>query len=688
MTTALRSPRSLCLLAAVTLLSLSVACRLDMLLKPTNTPRPVLLVSPGEVRDTARARSNQVRRVDVAITTSGGGSITWSASDRSDWISLEPREGEVPGTLTISLDPEELGPGIYESEVTVLARDVADTMVTTIPVIFVVQRPGLTVTPTTIERSTNAGSGAVFNENIQISNSGTGELNWTIDEDRSWLSLSASSGRGDATVGLTINSAGLAGGTYRETVVISAPGALGSPASVSVTLTVLAPGLAVSPGSIHETASAGSTTPTTKILRVTNSGNGSVTWTATKSQVWLTLSKTSGGAPDDVSVSLNPAGLPPGVHRDTIVFTSPEATNGTVKVPVDYEITQAGLSVNPSSINATADANDNKTQEFNLSISNSGGGTLAWFAGADASWISLNALGGLAPSTLRVTVDPRGLPVGTHTGSVTISSPGAVGSPVVVPVQLVISRRPCNPNQLDPDVVREGRVDSSDCEAPHRPGSFANLYSFSASAGDAMSIRMEAQFNAYLILTDAAGNVLAQNDDCPGEPGGGTACIRDFAIAAGGTYFIEATTTVAGAEGDILLTLVRERPPSEARELRQIRNDGSTQISVGETIPETEVVIRGRVDDPNRSAMVRFEVELRDLATGLTGNATHLTDFVPDGSTTSIRASGLATSTGYHWQARACDQTGRCSAWVTFGNNAESDPDFSVAPSGSAPRRE
>jgi hypothetical protein len=684
-----RRTRRRWLVGAIAVLGLSVACRLDMLLKPTNTPRPVLIITPSEVRDTARANSDQIRRAVVSITNGGSGTFTWTASDRSEWIAVEPREGEVPDTMTITLDPDHLGPGTYEADVTIIAKTAADSQITTIPVTFVVQRPGLNVSPSSISRSTNVGSGAVFNETIQISNSGNGTLNWTVSEDKSWLSLGASSGSGDASVPLTINSAGLAGGTYHEEVVISAPGALGSPARVDVTLTVLAPGLAVSPGSLRETAGAGSTTPTTKTLRVTNSGNGAITWNATKTQLWLSLSKASGGAPDEITVTFNPTGLPAGTQLDTIVFTSPEATNGSVKVPVEYAITQPGLAVNPTSITTSAEARDNKKQEFDLAISNSGGGTIAWFASSDAPWIAVGPLGGIAPSTLHVTVEPRDLSAGVHTGNVTVTSPGAVGSPFIVPVQITITTKACNAIDLDPDVVRPGVLDATDCDAPHRPGSFANLYTFSASAGDVMSMRLQADFNAYLILTDDAGNVLAQNDECPGESG--TACIREYAIASGGRYRIEATSTAPGASGSLTLTLLSERPPSEARELRQLRNDGTTQVNVGETIPETEVVFRGKVDDPNLTAMVRFDVELRNLATAFTGAPTQSSDFVAEGTTVSIRASGLAAGTGFHWQARACDTTGRCSAWAQFGNNAEGDADFSVAappppPGGSPPR--
>jgi hypothetical protein len=182
--------------------------------------------------------------------------------------------------------------------------------------------------------------------------------------------------------------------------------------------------------------------------------------------------------------------------------------------------------------------------------------------------------------------------------------------------------------------------------------------------------------------------VLAQNDECPGESG--SACISQYPITSGGRYLIEATSTAPGASGQLTITLVRERAPVPVHELRQIRNDGSTQIGIGERIPENEVVIRGKVDDPNETDVVRFEVELRGVSSPFTGSATQISDFVTGGTTTSIRASGLQAGTGFHWQARACDRTGRCSAWVQFGNNAESDADFSVAapPGGNPPRRQ
>ena len=675
----LRSLRHFWLLGALSLASVSFACRLDMLLKSKNPPRAVLSISPPEVRDSARAGSSDERKATVEFTNTGDGTLKWSATEHSPWLRLEPTGGEVPGSLSIAMDPENLDPGVYESDVTVLATSTesADTQPNSIHVTFVVQRPGLSVSPTTIERSTTLNSNESFTETIQVSNSGTGQLAWTATDDKSWITLGKNSGNGNGSIPVTINSTGLDGGTYHGTITVTSPGAIGSPARVAVTLTVLSPGLSVSPNSIHETASTGSTTPKTVTLQVTNSGNGTITWTATKSAPWLSLSKASGGAPDAVIVTLDPTGVLPGVQRDTIVFTSPEATNKTVKVPVEFTISQPGLSVTPPSITETALLNDGK-KKVDLTITNSGGGTLLWFASADQPWITLSALGGIAPSTLTVTLDPTGLAGGVYTGTVTVSSPGAAGSPFIVPVQFMITKKACAEIALAADVTRTGTLDPNDCEAPHRPGSLANLYGFNANAGDVMSIRMTADFDSYLFLTDGAGNLLTQNDICPGEVG--TACISDFPIATTGHYLIEATSATPGVTGALTISLVHERAPTAPVGLGQFRSNGATPINPGDQTPETGVVFKGRVDDPNQSQQVRLEIELEPLSGPFTGFTTHMSGFVSaggNGNQVAVPANGLTNNTAYHWQARTCDNTGRCSAWLPFGNNVNA-VDFHV----------
>lgn len=575
------TPRKLSVVALsglLALLVLSVAtCRLDMLIKPSAQTHPVLSVDPTAVRDSARAGSDDIRRASVDITNAGDGSFTWLVTKDKGWISVSPTEGNPPATLDIALDAHGLSPGTYQGSVTVRATGAEDSTVT-VAVTFVVQRAGLVVSPGSVTHSTNVTKDTVFQDNLQIANTGNGPLVWTASKRRSWVTLSPIAGTGPGSVTVTVNSAGLAAGIHSDTVTVSAPGAEGSPAKVPVTLTIFAPGLAVTPPSLRDSVNAGSTAPQTDTLRVTNSGTGAITWTAVKTEPWVTLSKAGGEAPDTVFVTLNPTGLLPGTQRDTIVFTSPEATNDTVRVPV-----------------------------------------------------------------------------------------------------ALVIRQPCSEIPIVPDVVRTGTLAPPDCQAPNRPGSLANLYSLSANASDTLSIRLTATFDAYLVLTDGVGAVLAQNDECLPETG--TACIMDFPVPATGRYLIEATSAAAGANGALTISVVRERPPAAPQAIGQFHRDGTTPIAIGTLTIEDAVVFRGRISDPNDADSVRFEIELEPLGSPFTNARTHQSPLVPAGSgsvTVSVPAAGLTDNTGYHWQARTCDRTGRCSPWLAFGGNAETAADFTV----------
>lgn len=679
------------LVPALLLLVLSVAtCRLDMLLKPSaNRSQPQLTVSPTSVRDSARAGSDDVRRIEVELLNggTGDGEYSWEAEDERPWIRVSPRDGTLPDTMVITLDPEDLDPGTHEGTITITAPGMPDSQVT-IAVTFIAQRAGLLVTPGSLDYSTNVGSGATFDDTLRISNGGNGPLVWTVRKDRPWVTLGAVAGAGPGIVPVTINTTGLPAGTHRDEIVVTAPGASGSPKRIDVTVTVFAPGLAVTPGEIRDTVPPGTMEPQSHTVRVSNSGSGAMTWSASKSAPWVSLSAAAGSAPQDVIVTLNPAGMGPGTHTDVIVFTSLEATNDPIDVPIELVISQPGLTVTPTAITDAAMQGDVAKRTHTLSVGNSGpgGGTLGWFVSADRAWIEVSPPGGFAPATITVTLDPASLPPGTHEGSVTVTAPGASGSPAVVPVTFTIGRA-CGEIVLTPDEVRQGVLNEADCEAPHRPGRRANLYRVDLTAGDDFSVRLTASFNAYLILVNSAGAVLAENDEC--SPETGTACIMNFRIPATGPYFIEATSANPGEGGSLTITVVRERAPTAPQGLGQFRQNGATSIPVGGTTPEDAVIFKGRIADPNPQDSVRLEIELEPLGSPFTGTPTHTSDLVPmngNGVSVSVPASGLQ-QTGYHWQARTCDRTGRCSAWLSFGLNAESEADFivSVPPGPTAP---
>ena len=686
MTAAARRYSRLVLASAITLLVLSVAtCRMDMLLKPGAKSHPVLSVNPNSVRDSARAGSDDVKESDVSITNAGDGNFSWVASKDKGWISLDPNNGESPATMTVSMDAHGLAPGTYEGNVTVRASGAEDS-VKVVAVTFVVQRAGLIVTPGAITHGTNVNSNESFNDQLSISNSGNGVLVWTASKSKSWITLGAVAGTGSGTVPVTINSTGLRTGTYTDEIVISAPGAEGSPARVEVTLNVFEPGLSVTPGIVRDSANVGSTTPTSTTLVVGNTGGGAITWTATKSRPWVTLSAAAGSAPPaaNVVVTLNPSGLVTGTYRDTIVFNSPQATNDPVKVPVQLDVVRPVLSVKPGAITDAVLFGDPTKQEHSLAITNSGRGDFSWSATKDADWITLSAPSGLEGDTITVTLDPAGMAAGTYKGHIIVSSPGATGSPETVDVTLTVGAA-CSTSPVTPDAVINGDLKTQDCIAPKRAGSRADLFSFVAGAGDEMTLRMTAAFNSYLILTDAAGNIVAQNDECSGETR--TACIKNFRIGSAGEYTVEATSSAPGETGAYTLSIVNEQEPAAPQGMGQFLKNGSTPIAIGGTTPEDAVVFKATISDQNDADTLHLELELEPLGSPLTNARTHQSVNVParNGNVTVSITAAVAMNTGYHWQARTCDRTGRCSAWVTFGQNAETAPDFSVAPAAPPP---
>jgi hypothetical protein len=276
------------------------------------------------------------------------------------------------------------------------------------------------------------------------------------------------------------------------------------------------------------------------------------------------------------------------------------------------------------------------------------------------------------PDVVTLTLDPAGLSEGTHIDTVVITTPGASGSPANVPVRYTIN--PCEETVFAPDQVIDDSLTTSDCGAPPpQIGSFARVYTFSAGVSDTIiTLHMDGDFDAYLFLLDGSDAVLAQNNDCPGSPPGGVACIEEFALPGSGTYKVVATSFQSGRTGGFTLRAVFPTPPLPPQSLGQFRSNGSTPIPAGGSTDETRVVFKATVSDPDPGDTLWLEVEARPGG-GFSGSPT-ATGGPVLGGPVSATDSNLVDNTAYHWQARTVDQTGRASEWVLFGN----DPDFVV----------
>jgi hypothetical protein len=108
-------------------------------------------------------------------------------------------------------------------------------------------QPELQLSRTHLYFGVAAGNAASDPQTVLISNKGGGSLAWSIAQTIPWLSGSPSSGTGNGTVIVSIDSTGLAAGTYTGSLTVSDLNAANSPQSVSVTLKVYGPGLSAPP---------------------------------------------------------------------------------------------------------------------------------------------------------------------------------------------------------------------------------------------------------------------------------------------------------------------------------------------------------------------------------------------------------------------------------------------------------
>jgi hypothetical protein len=101
-----------------------------------------------------------------------------------------------------------------------------------------------------------------------------------------------------------------------------------------------------------------------------------------------------------------------------------------------------------------------------------------------------------------------------------------------------------------------GSLAATDCFGTVRTASYYDRFTFTGQVGRTYYIEMgSAAFDTYLVVKNAAGQVVAEDDN---TAGGTTALVRYTATAAG-TYTVEATSAVAAATGSYSIRLAQRR---------------------------------------------------------------------------------------------------------------------------------
>lgn len=168
---------------------------------------------------------------------------------------------------------------------------------------------------------------------------------------------------------------------------------------------------------------------------VSNAGGGDMTFTATNSESWLDLFT---GSTDTVFATVSVTGLAAGVYYDTVVISSPEATNSPQSVPVTLEILES-IEISPSSLIFTALKDAGNPEDQVIQVNSLSSDSISYDIASLTSWIQLSDVSYSAPDTLTVSINATGLDRGVHSGQFTITELGGTANSYVVTVDLYIS---------------------------------------------------------------------------------------------------------------------------------------------------------------------------------------------------------------------------------------------------------
>lgn len=199
-----------------------------------------LVLSPGTL-NFEFLDGDPAEQAQMTIKNSAGNPIPWSASAADGWCQLSETTGTTDQTITLTIDPAGLAPGSYQTTVTVTAADAINSPRTAIVRMTISSnQPILTLLSdhldfTGVQYFTNP-----WPKEFSITNTGQGTLDWTLTTSgETWLSVYPSSGTAPSDVTVSCDIAGLSVGTHQATITVTAPGALNSPATLTVNLTIV-----------------------------------------------------------------------------------------------------------------------------------------------------------------------------------------------------------------------------------------------------------------------------------------------------------------------------------------------------------------------------------------------------------------------------------------------------------------
>jgi uncharacterized protein (TIGR03437 family) len=429
-------------------------------------------------------------------------------------------------------------------------------------------------------------------QTIGLTSTGTDVLTYSVAFDSNgpvnWLFVAPQGGTTSNNNALTVSviPAGLTAGTYTGTVTITATGPGGaavtnSPVKIPVTLNVTAGSVTLSNSNLTFAQTLGGPAPVSQIVTVGSTGqplNYIAVANSNNAVSWLSVSPANGNTSSSgaLTVSVDGSKLAAGItYNGTIQVTSPGAGNSPATINVQFNVAPGTLSAPTTTLTFTQAAGGPAPLAQSIAVSGSPA-ALSYTATAamlnGAGWLSVTPASGTTPSSVQVSVNGAALQVGQYIGSVTITSTGATGSPIAVPVVL---------NVVAPAVLAAS------------PTSLSFTYAIGQSAPTPLSVQVTATGAANVPLTTqvqyvgAAGQTwLAVTPATATTPATFSVSVVPGSLAAGkytGSVVINSAYTLVATTVSVTLT-VAAIPTPVAASVANAASYFTGAVSPGENI--------------------------------------------------------------------------------------------------------
>jgi hypothetical protein len=394
----------------------------------------------------------------IQVRNAGAGTLNWTlaatTADGGAWLNVSETSGAAPSQISVGITVANLpGAGLTAGVFVGNLLFQSDISSITVPIAVQIGGGFVEVSPlnfTMLEAGPNP-----LTQNLTIVSEGanfTFSVSYFTATGGSWLTVTpfgASCCNTPDTLQVSVTAAPtLAAGTYTGEIIINS----GKTAmTVPVTLTVTSsanPYLGNLPGELTFSMQTGATNaPSSQVFQIRNAGSGTLNWTLTPTTAdggnWLTVSATSGTAPELITVGIVPGNLPNGglVAGDFVGQLLIQAGGSSTTIPVMMDVgTNVFEQINPISFTMVQQGANPLPQVLNVTATSTNF-TFSTYASTatGGSWLTVSPSGASCcntPSPILVSVNASAtMAAGTYTGQVTF-----INSTVsqTVPVTLTI----------------------------------------------------------------------------------------------------------------------------------------------------------------------------------------------------------------------------------------------------------